>query len=204
MTNPKKFKLDVASRPTDITLDIYEQIPISEYGTALLRGMGWTPGTAIGLTNPKFIEPIEFIKRPGLRTGLGAKPILEDPFEKKYIKPGESREPKEPQVLPIGSDGRIRHIKSINEELVPLSQQDFREGQQIFIMNGLFEGFFAAIKKVLSDSNFLVRVKETEKEITLNKENFIRGDDANAIQEKKRQIRDRESEKKSWGKSIGI
>lgn len=89
----KKFDIDVAARPKEVSLDTYEQIPIHEYGHALLRGMGWTPGAAIGLTNAKAIEPIEFVKRPGYRTGLGAKAVTEElPNEKKFIKPGESRE----------------------------------------------------------------------------------------------------------------
>ena len=41
------------------------------------------------------MQPIEFLHRPGYRTGLGATPMQQDPPQrKKYIKPGESRDPK--------------------------------------------------------------------------------------------------------------
>jgi hypothetical protein len=38
--------------------------------------------------------------------------------KKKYIKPGESREPKPILVAPVGPDGRVRHMVSIDEKLV--------------------------------------------------------------------------------------
>ncbi len=38
--------------------------------------------------------------------------------KKKYIKPGESREPKPIMVAPVGADGRVRHMVSIDEKLV--------------------------------------------------------------------------------------
>jgi G patch domain/KOW motif-containing protein len=88
----KKFDIDVATRPKEMSLETYEQIPVADFGVAALRGMGWTPGSAIGLTNKKVIEPIEFVKRAQNRAGLGAKVAMEEPHEKKYIKPGESRE----------------------------------------------------------------------------------------------------------------
>ncbi|CEG35994.1 uncharacterized protein PHALS_00316 [Plasmopara halstedii] len=39
-----KYRHDVASRPEalDVHSDVYESIPIEEFGAALLRGMGWT------------------------------------------------------------------------------------------------------------------------------------------------------------------
>ncbi|KAJ5812162.1 hypothetical protein N7474_008463 [Penicillium riverlandense] len=42
------FRTDVASRPDSATLDAYDSIPVEEFGAALLRGMGWKDGQAIG------------------------------------------------------------------------------------------------------------------------------------------------------------
>ena len=33
------------------TADDYEEMPIGEFGKAMLRGMGWKDGTAIGKSN---------------------------------------------------------------------------------------------------------------------------------------------------------
>ena len=37
--------------PTQSTLDEYEAMPIGVFGEAVLRGMGWKKGDAIGKTN---------------------------------------------------------------------------------------------------------------------------------------------------------
>jgi hypothetical protein len=92
----KRFKADVASRPDEADLDGYERVPIDQFGTAMLRGMGWSEGAPIGVgDNAKVVPVTEFVSRPGYRTGLGATPLAAPPpKKKKIIKPGESREPK--------------------------------------------------------------------------------------------------------------
>jgi G patch domain/KOW motif-containing protein len=67
----EKFKIDVAQRPDECSLDEYSQVPIELFGAALLKGMGWKEGEGIGGTNKGLVEPIVPIPRPaGL--GLGA------------------------------------------------------------------------------------------------------------------------------------
>jgi len=68
----ERFRMDVASRSDESTIEDYERVPIELFGKALLRGMGWKPGGAIGKTNAKVVEVIEFKERVGWRTGLGA------------------------------------------------------------------------------------------------------------------------------------
>jgi len=81
----QKFQLDVSTRPNESTLDQYQKVPVSEFGLASLRGMGWEPGQGVGKKNQK-IDPIEFIRRPGFRHGLGHAPALPDVKEKKIHK----------------------------------------------------------------------------------------------------------------------
>lgn len=50
-TNTDKF---VAEGKDESTLDDYENIPISEYGLAMLRGMGWSEDKGIG-KNEKYV-----------------------------------------------------------------------------------------------------------------------------------------------------
>lgn len=93
----------------------------------------------------------------------------------------------------MGSDGKVRHMRSLDEELVPLSQQEYREGQSIFIVEGKHEGLYASIVK-LRNEQVLARLKDSEREVMLPKSSVIRGDDTQGIQEKIRQIKDRERE----------
>lgn len=72
------FRADVQARPESATLDQYNAIPVEEFGAALLRGMGWKDGQAIGrgnygsttnATRPRIPE-----RRPGF-LGIGAKDV---------------------------------------------------------------------------------------------------------------------------------
>lgn len=72
------FRADVATRPDQASLDAYDAVPVEEFGAALLRGMGWKEGQAIGRANygnstvPK--EARVPARRPGF-LGIGAKDI---------------------------------------------------------------------------------------------------------------------------------
>ncbi|KAB8070498.1 DExH-box splicing factor binding site-domain-containing protein [Aspergillus leporis] len=70
------FRADITSRPESATLDQYNAIPVEEFGAALLRGMGWKEGQAVGkgkygssgaVDKPRIPE-----RRPGF-LGIGAK-----------------------------------------------------------------------------------------------------------------------------------
>jgi len=74
-----------------------------------------------------------------------------------------------------------------------LSQQEFRDGSEIFVIDGKYEGLFATIIKVLNDSLFSVRIGQNERETTLKKGQFVRADDSASIQEKKNELKNRES-----------
>lgn len=50
-TDGEDFLKDVASRPEQSTMNDYDSMPVSQFGAALMRGMGWSEGTPIGLTN---------------------------------------------------------------------------------------------------------------------------------------------------------
>jgi hypothetical protein len=69
----QQLRRDLETRPDDLPVDsdVYEQTPISEFGAAMLRGMGWT-----GSDNAsKTAEETESMPRPH-RLGLGATPKL--------------------------------------------------------------------------------------------------------------------------------
>lgn len=66
---------DVDFRPESSTLEEYEDLPIAKFGEAMLKGMGWKKGEAIGKTNKGLVEPIELMPRAQGR-GLGAEEKL--------------------------------------------------------------------------------------------------------------------------------
>jgi len=72
------YKQDVAELPDSADLDAYERVPVSQFGAALLRGMGWKEGEAatrrVGKNGEKkgMVEPWLPTARPAL-LGIGAK-----------------------------------------------------------------------------------------------------------------------------------
>ena len=79
--------LDVSKRADQSTMEDYENVPIEQYGKAMLRGMGWKPGEGIGGYKKQVVAIIDPLSRPkGL--GLGAVRQTED---QKEAKEGEEK-----------------------------------------------------------------------------------------------------------------
>ncbi|KAF1943626.1 hypothetical protein EJ02DRAFT_453103 [Clathrospora elynae] len=70
-TEEEAFLNDLHNAPDAPTLEAYEATPIEGFGAALLRGMGWKDGEAIG-KNGTAAKPKEVKRRPAL-LGIGAK-----------------------------------------------------------------------------------------------------------------------------------
>jgi G-patch domain len=66
------LKQDVEELPEVATLDDYERVPVSQFGAAMLRGMGWKEGQAASRKGKGIIEPYIPASRPAL-LGIGAK-----------------------------------------------------------------------------------------------------------------------------------
>ncbi|KAI0763021.1 DExH-box splicing factor binding site-domain-containing protein [Trametes elegans] len=66
------YKQDVEELPESATLADYERVPVSQFGAALLRGMGWKEGTAASKKGKGPVEPYLPPARPAL-LGIGAK-----------------------------------------------------------------------------------------------------------------------------------
>lgn len=115
-------KLDVSIRPEEPTLDNYETIPIEAFGTAMLRGMGWKEGEAIGGIN-KSVTPIfePQIRARGL--GLGADVSL-----KKQL------------------DEMNKNKNRSNSEEVTI-----RKGCHVCVEVGPYKGYFGIIESVSED-----------------------------------------------------
>ncbi|KAI0253495.1 DExH-box splicing factor binding site-domain-containing protein [Lactifluus subvellereus] len=72
-TEDDVFKQDVDELPSKATLEDYKRMPVSQFGAALLRGMGWKPGEPAS-RNKKggIVEPWLPLSRPAL-LGIGVK-----------------------------------------------------------------------------------------------------------------------------------
>ena len=68
------FRLDVASRPDSASFDDYAAVPVEEFGSALLRGMGWKKGDVVGKRKDQIAKPRDAVRRPAL-LGIGAKEV---------------------------------------------------------------------------------------------------------------------------------
>jgi len=72
-TEDDAFREDIEELPNEATLQDYERMPVSQFGAALLRGMGWKPGEPASRNkNRGFVEPWLPAARPAL-LGIGAK-----------------------------------------------------------------------------------------------------------------------------------
>jgi G patch domain/KOW motif-containing protein len=154
----ERFKKDVESRPVEMSPEdeAYKLIPIQEYGTAVLLGMGWKPGTAIGKSGKGIIEPILLEPRHH-RLGLGAKKPKPNQISKpkKFIKPGEYRDPKEAE----------RQKKK---------REGFVAGKLVGIVDGQYDGEYARVLTVDSIENTInVQLQSTYEIVTLEPEQLI-------------------------------
>ncbi|KAK0212726.1 DExH-box splicing factor binding site-domain-containing protein [Desarmillaria ectypa] len=67
------YKQDIDELPESATLADYNRVPVSQFGAAMLRGMGWKEGTAATRKGGKgMVEPYLPEARPAL-LGIGAK-----------------------------------------------------------------------------------------------------------------------------------
>ena len=61
-SNTSSLKFPGVVPQEESTLDDYNDVPISDFGEALMRGMGWEKGKGVG-RNRKIVEPIDFDKQ---------------------------------------------------------------------------------------------------------------------------------------------
>ncbi|KAG5517844.1 hypothetical protein PMAC_000298 [Pneumocystis sp. 'macacae'] len=72
LTEDELYKIDIVSLPDPSTLEEYENVPVEEFGNALLRGMGWKEGEGIGRNKHLNIKPVKVVRRAQF-LGIGAK-----------------------------------------------------------------------------------------------------------------------------------
>lgn len=131
-------------RPADAQDIAYDEMPVEEFGSAMLRGMGWTEGLGVGRNINTPNQPVEYVARHH-RLGLGAQPKAEEPHAKKHARPGQSREPK-PDLVYVDAEGRQRHVKPVGEKLTVRGPTGFQKGAPVRIAHGAHAGLEGTIQ----------------------------------------------------------
>lgn len=137
-----KLKEDLAALPPEADLDAYAAMPVEQFGMALLRGMGWTEGKAIGRGAKEEVTAKELVRRPQ-RLGLGAAPAPEQQT-KKYIKPGESREKKD--LVYVDDQGVMRSSKPVDGQLVERRREGVHPGKVMRVVEGRHSGLLCEVQ----------------------------------------------------------
>lgn len=148
------FRSELATLPDEADSQAYDSMPVDAFGLAMLRGMGWKEGQVLGKNKTKkAVNAMEFIPR-GVRLGLGAAP---DSHNKKNRK---KRDPV--MVLPVQSDGRVRHVRALDEELVPYNASGIKKGTKMKIQNGIHEGLICTVLETPTDTSVPVQLSNDE------------------------------------------
>jgi ribosomal protein L24 len=160
LSEEERIALDVEQRPDEASLDDYERVPVEEFGAGMLRGMGWKGlGDPIGGIVKANVEPVTFAPR-GERMGLGASfaKVKDNRGQKKYIKPGETRDPVG-VVRQGGSaasaagaannpvDLKAQSLRSLGSRLIQVQSQQLRVGALVEIMEGPHRGSYGRVQK---------------------------------------------------------
>ncbi|EDQ86906.1 uncharacterized protein MONBRDRAFT_27691 [Monosiga brevicollis MX1] len=160
LDDAEKFKRDMQLRPAELSLQEYDRVPIEQFGTAMLRGMGWQKGEAIGGTNKGLVEPIEFVPRPsGL--GLGATRDLslkpDHRYQRKAInKPGETHREVAQLAGKVDASGKVRHIRGVSETLYEKEDLTVKRDRRVHIVQGPHRGQVGTITRMY---NLMVDVR---------------------------------------------
>ncbi|KAJ3800349.1 DExH-box splicing factor binding site-domain-containing protein [Lentinula aff. detonsa] len=116
------YKQDVEELPESATLADYERVPVSQFGAAMLRGMGWKEGTAASRKGNGIVQPYIPESRPAL-LGIGAKEM--EVFDDGSKKHGGNRRP-EKRYIPVVKKDKDGNIVSEGESRRRNSERERR------------------------------------------------------------------------------
>jgi G patch domain/KOW motif-containing protein len=162
VTDEEALKSDLERCGSETHLDDYESMPISEFGKALMRGMGWKDGEALGGSRKGILEPIEVRAQPDM-LGLGAVPKQKSPPKdggrrKNAPKPGEVKDHREAEKERIRKEAQER-----------LGVMDV--GTKVAIIGGRHRGLVGEISYRYAHE-IMVRLGVSGEEVTVDKKDL--------------------------------
>lgn len=137
------FKEDLRHLPPESCLEEYEKMPVEAFGEALMRGMGWFEGRGIGRNAKGEVEAKELVRRTD-KLGLGADPTVPKKTEKRFIKPGETRERND--LVYIDNAGAIRSSRPVDASLTKRGDLGVIVGKKMYLKSGKHSGFECEVK----------------------------------------------------------
>ncbi|KAJ3364664.1 hypothetical protein GGF32_001303 [Allomyces javanicus] len=142
---------DLAALP-DLDTAQYESVAVTDFGTAMLKGMGWREGDVIGRNKEHALaKPIEYIPRPSL-LGLGAQPA------NAANAPSLKRKQRPDYELPTTADGKVRHYKAVDETL--RERLKMAVGAFVRIDHGKHRGLLGIVTELrVGERDHVVRVE---------------------------------------------
>ena len=156
---------DISSLPDDQLGDAraYEDMPVEEFGAALLRGMGWEDGKETIDRSGRKVKPVMYVARPqqlGLGADIAAAPTKEKRGSASTSKrAGLASKRKDEKndfvyVAPTAEDGKVRHVVSIDEKLVKRRRDGVtaEKGKRMYILGGPHSGLACEVIRVDRDS----------------------------------------------------
>jgi len=166
-------------------LEDYENIPIEEFGMAMLRGMGFKEAEGIGLTNKRRVEMLEPQLRPkGLGLGASATQIKND------IQNGHTKNDKVEAEVLVFKIGAGAVIEKGPDKGMYGKVESFDEDNNRVILKLAISGKMAGVSKF-----HISLVKESDYKIKSKVLNYDQYDEYKKKQEKKeKDLRDEEAE----------
>ncbi|KAK3608339.1 hypothetical protein CHS0354_030794 [Potamilus streckersoni] len=180
-------RLDVSLRPDEPEEADYDEIPIEQYGLAVLRGMGWKEEEGIGKTNKRSVVPVDAVLRPkGM--GLGADRSQANTLNASKVGGGKS-EVEEQLVLKKGTHCFIQ--KGSNKDLYGMIEGIDEDNARVMIK-------LALSSKVVTVSQYAVKLV-TAKEFNKYSKYLNKGkaDKYKEEEEKRNRRREEEDSKES-------
>ncbi|KDD73115.1 hypothetical protein H632_c2521p0, partial [Helicosporidium sp. ATCC 50920] len=124
----EQLRQDVANLPPEASLEAYEAMPVEAFGEALLRGMGWREGRAIGRKDRAEVEVVEMKRRaPGL--GLG----------RYYLKKATLVDVKTPTLCDIVLEGSHELVPDVAQSALETAVPS-RPGASVLVVLGSQRG----------------------------------------------------------------
>ena len=166
----------------------YDEMPIAEFGMALMRGMGWKDGSALGSSRKGILEPVEIKAQPeGL--GLGAVPSENEDAGgrgkggRRFIpKPGQEKDHREEARERIRKEAAAR-------------MGTFQVGMEVAIVSGRHRGLTGKISYSYAHE-IMVKLSASGEEVTVDKK------DLDSDVSKARDIKTREQEQAERDKEL--
>lgn len=185
----EKFYFDLNLRPSGPSEENYSKIPVSEFGAAMLRGMGWKGPEEDKKLKSKN-EPIKYVPRPE-RLGLGASEIQDEselkrrkPIEQslgleitkdeqKKLKQFDQKKRSGPLELPL----KHSNVMGIDDSASKKIKLGVELGSRVVISDGEYSGLKGIVKSESRDQkHWIVELLINNQSILIPKQQLKRFD----------------------------